>query len=150
MKALHTLYRIISHACIIFTCLALALYTAGMIVSGSQREWIPTLSMMYSTLAFSLLFSAVNDFAAHSRVPLVLKVLIHYAATMLIFYVLFIRWGNYSGNSSGTFLILGIFSILYAIGLLIFLMIRSVRKVQRNQSADYNQQFQLNSQQKKS
>lgn len=148
MKALRTIYRIVSNGCIFFTFFALALYTGGVIVSGSEREWIPTLSMLYSTLVFSLAFSAVNEFAMQSRIPTVLRVLAHYVVTLLMFYVLFIRFGNYSGNASGVFLILSIFTILYAACALAVLIVRSVRTAHRQQTTAYDKQFQIDRKQK--
>lgn len=141
MKKLSVLWRILSHACAYYTVASLTLYTAGMLVSGIEHEWIPTMKMMYLLLAFSILFSAVNDLVQHTKLPTVLKVLIHYAATTLIFYVMFILWGGYSATPSSVLVILLAYTLLYAAVALILFTVRTVLGVKKSNTTAYKRQF---------
>lgn len=141
LKHLSVIGRIISHACIYYTAASLALYTGGMIVSGIEREWIPTLKMMYIVFLFSLLFSSVNQLVLPARWPAVLKLLLHYDVSVLIFYVLFILWGGYSQSGSSVLIILVFFTLLYAAGALIYFLCRYASAAARSKSAKYDRQF---------
>ena len=141
MKTLSLLKRILSRACIYFTVASLALYTGGILVSGIEREWIPTLKMMYIVLVFSVLFSAVNQTVLPSRWPGILKLLIHYPLSVLIFYVLFIVWGGYTASPSSVLILLAFFTLLYASGALVRLLVLRARAAAENRTSSYSQQF---------
>ena len=106
-----------------------------MLASGIEREWIPTLKMMCILFVFSLLFSAVNEIVRSTNLAGVLKILLHYAATTLIFYVVFILWGGYNASASSVMVILMAYTLIYiAASLLIYFFryIFSLKKSKRH------------------
>lgn len=141
MKTLTRLGRIFSRACVYFTVATLALYTGGMLVSGIEHEWIPTLKMMYIVFVFSLLFSAVNQLVLPAKWSGVLKLLVHYPLSLLIFYVLFIVWGGYTASASSVLILLVFFTLLYAAGALIRMLILHTRSAVKSSATSYDQQF---------
>jgi len=141
LKELPVIKRILSHACVYFTVGSLGLYTLGMLFSGIEREWIPTLKMMYMVLVFSVLFASVNEIVRHPTLPGVLKTLIHYAATTVIFAVVFIVWGGFSGTPSSVLVILLAYTLVYAIFALIFYLIHNVFAIRKSNSSAYTSLF---------
>jgi len=141
LKTMNLIKRILSRACVYFTVTALLLYTVGMLFSGIEREWIPTLEMMYMILAFSVLFSAVNQIVLPSSLPGFLKVLIHYAATTAVFYVIFILWGGFNASASAVFLILLAYTLIYAVISLVYYLIRYACGLKQNNKSSYKSQF---------
>ncbi len=141
MKVLPIIKRILTHACVYFTAASLMLYTGGMIASGIERQWIPTLSMMYAVFAFSVLFSLVNQIVWNTRLAGVLKVLIHYAATTAIFYVMFILWGGYTASPSSVLVILMAYTMIYAAASLFIFLLRYIFSSKKNNTAAYSSQF---------
>ena len=133
--------EIISRGCIYYTVTSLLLYTGGMLFSTFEREWIPTLGMLIMLLAFTLLFAAINRLLLPSRLPAVLKLLIHYATTTLIFYVIFILWGGFSDKGSSVLVILLTYTVVYLICTLIRLAVHHVRTETRTNGEKYDTQF---------
>ncbi len=141
LKVLPIIKRILTHGCVYFTVLSLVLYTGGMLASGIERQWIPTLSMMYAVFAFSVLFSAVNQIVWNTRLAGVLKILIHYAATTAIFYVMFILWGSYTASPSSVLIILMAYTLIYAAAFLFIFLLRYIFSSKKNNASAYSSQF---------
>ena len=141
LKILPFLQRVLSRACIYYTVATLVLYSGGQLFSGIERHWIPTLSMMFSVLAFSILFAFVNQIVWNTCLPGVLKLLIHYAATTLIFYVMFILWGNYTASPSAVLIILLAYTLIYAAVSLFVFLIRYIFSAKKNNASSYKNQF---------
>ena len=141
LKTSQRIRTVLSHACIYFTTASLALYTGGMLASGIERQWIPTLSMMYAVFAFSVLFSAVNQIVWNTRLAGVLKILIHYAATTAIFYVMFILWGSYTASPSSVLIILMAYTLIYAAAFLFIFLLRYIFSSKKNNASAYSSQF---------
>ena len=133
--------QILSDGCVFYTVLTLLLYTGGMLASDREREWIPTLGMMFTVLLFSVLFAAVNYTVSHAKLPSVLKLLLHYAVTTVIFYVLFILWGGFAKNASTVLVVLVTYTLLYIIIALLLFVIRYLRGGVKNRSTAYKNQF---------
>ena len=141
LKVLPVIKRILTNACVYFTAFSLVLYTGGMIASGIERQWIPTLSMIYAVFAFSILFSAVNQIVWNTRLAGVLKILIHYVATTAIFYVMFILWGGYTASPSSVLIILMAYTLVYAAASLFIFLLRYIFSSKKNNSSAYSTQF---------
>ena len=112
-----------------------------MLASGIEREWIPTLKMMFMLLVFSLLFSAVNEITQNSQLAGVLKVLLHYAATTLIFFVVFILWGGYNSSAASVMVILMAYTLIYIAVSLVLYFSRYVRSLKKSNSSQYDSLF---------
>ncbi len=141
MKLLRRFGNVVRSACVWYTALTLVLYVGGKLASGIEREWILTLPMMFAVLAFSILFSAVNDIVLHTALHPAWKLLLHYAATAMIFYVLFIVWGGYAGNPSSVFMILLAFTVFYAIAASLYALVRHLLSLRKNSEQQYDRQF---------
>lgn len=135
------IFKIITHGCVYYTIASLLLYVGGLLFSTIEREWIPTLDMLLLLLVFTISFSAVNQMVLHTKLPAALKLLIHYAVTLLIFYVSFIWWGGFSDSGSSVLVILLAFTLLYGIGALVFFIVRHVRDGAKNSRTAYDAQF---------
>jgi len=141
LKTSQRIRTVLSHACIYFTTASLALYTGGMLASGIEREWIPTLEMMYMVFCFSLLFSLANQTVLPSSLPGVLKLILHYAVTTLIFYVIFIVWGGFSKSPSTVLVILFAYTLVYAIGALVVFLVKYTTGNTKKNKISYEKQF---------
>ena len=141
LKIIPLIKRVLSRACIYYTAATLILYSAGMLLSNMERQWIPTLSMMFTVFFFSVLFSLVNQLVWNTRLPGILKLLIHYTATTLIFYVMFILWGNYSAAPSAVLIILMAYTLVYAAFSLFIFLIRYIFSFRKNSKTTYKSQF---------
>ncbi len=135
------LKKILSDGCVFYTIITLLLYTGGMLASDREREWIPTLGMMFTVLLFSVLFASVNYTVSNTKLSSVLKYLLHYAATTVIFYVLFILWGGFSKSASTVLVILIAYTLAYGIISLCLFVIRYLRGGAKNKKSAYESQF---------
>ncbi len=135
------LSKIIAHGCVYYTVTSLLLYVGGLLFSTIEREWIPTLDMLLLLLLFTVSFSAANQMVLHAKLPMGVKLLIHYVATLLIFYVVFILWGGFSKNGSSVLVLLLAFTLVYGIGTLIFTIVRHIRAGTANRNKEYDAQF---------
>ncbi len=141
MKVLRLCGTTLARACIWFTVLILALYTGGMIVSGIEREWIPTMKMVWMVLVFAIAFEASNQIVLKAPLAAPLRLAIHYAVTLFVFFVVFIVWGGYTERPSSVLVILIVFTLLYAAGALVFFGIRSLLRNARNRTETYDPRF---------
>lgn len=141
LKLLSRIRKILNNACLYYTVLSLALYTGGMLASGIEREWIPTLKMMCLTLLFSAVFSAANEIVFSTSLPGILKILLHYAATVAGFYVMFILWGGYGDTASSVFMILLAFTLVYAAAALLVFFFRYAFSIKKSNGSAYASQF---------
>ncbi len=135
------LRKIISDGCIFYTILTLLLYTGGMLASTREREWIPTLGMLFTVLLFSVLFAAANYSVSHTKLTGALKLLFHYGVTALIFYVLFILWGGFSSSPATVLILMLAFTLVYAIAALLVFLVRYVSGGAKNKQTKYESQF---------
>ncbi len=142
-KPLTLFGRIISQGCLFYTVITLLLYTGGMIVSSIEREWIPTISMMYMVLVFSLFLAAANVLVLGAKIPAVLKLILHYAAATVVFYVIFILWGGFQRSGSSVLVILLVYTFIYCICALVVFSFRYIKGNRENSRTDYETQFRM-------
>ena len=105
--------RIWSHTCISFTLLVLAFFLIGSSFPGFGNA-IQVKSIL-SIFGFSLLLSCAHLILQIKRIPLPLRILLHFAACLLPFYVMFVVM---IANRTGAGQILAdflLFTILYAV-----------------------------------
>ncbi len=140
-NAFSILSKIITHGCVYYTIVSLLLYLGGLLFSTIEREWIPTLDMLLLLLLFTLSFSAANQMVLLAKIPTAVKLLIHYAVTLLVFYIVFIRWGGFSDSGSAVLVLLFAFTLVYGIGALIFGIVRHIRAGAANRRTEYADQF---------
>ena len=87
-----------------------------------SAEWLPTLPMVAGLLVFSFFVSAMNAFLFSDALVWPLRLLIHFLALMLGFYLCFLRWGGYLKNGGSVGIGLLVFLFLYLlVGAIVFL-----------------------------
>ncbi len=133
--------KIVSQGCLLYTGITLLLYTGGMIVSDIERAWIPTIGMMYMVLIFSLLLAAANVLVLNARFHGFIKLLLHYAVTTLVFYVVFIFWSGFYKRGASILTILLLFTFVYCICALVYCGVRYIKGSRDNKKTGYESQF---------
>lgn len=111
LKAWLWLKKTLTQGCVFYSVLFTAVYLLGVFVDAS---WVPTLHMVLSLMAFSFVLAAANRFLYSRRLIFPLRLLIHFAVTTAVFYIVFVRWGGYqeSGGSVLTALLLYVFAYI--------------------------------------
>ena len=133
--------KILTHGCVYYTIVSLLLYVGGLLFSTIEREWIPTLDMLLLLLLFTVSVSAANQMVLHAKMHTAVKLLLHYAITQIVFYIVFIWWGGFSDSSSMVLVLLLAFTMLYGIGAIIFGIVRHIRAESENRLEKYDEQF---------
>ena len=133
---LHGLGRVMTQACIIFTCLVLLVFLIGSAVPtfGNAIE----LRNILVIFLFSILFAAANLLLRIEKMAIVLRVLAHFAATALGFYVVFILIAAKATAPSAVFVMLLFYTIVYAIlmGVYLFLF-RTISQTKEEKKTIY-------------
>lgn len=135
------LSKIITQGCVYYTAASLLLYVGGLLFSTIEREWIPTLDMLLLLLLFTVSVSAANQLVLHSKLPMAVKLLLHYAVTLTVFYIVFILWGGFSDSGSAVLVLLLAFTLVYGIGALVFGIVCHVRAGSENRRNEYTEKF---------
>lgn len=118
---LRGLGRMMTQACILFTCLVLFVFVIGSAIPGFGNA-----IELYNVLViflFSILFAAANLLLRVERLSLVLRVLAHFAATALGFYVVFILIAAKGTTPIATFVLLLFYTIIYAVLMGVYLFL---------------------------
>lgn len=110
MNILSKIKKILSQTCVIYTVILTSVYTLGAFVNSS---WVPTVHMVYSCLVFSLVLAALNLFLFSDKLVMPLRLLIHFTASSLIFYLMFIVWGGYQSNGGSVITALLVYVFAY-------------------------------------
>ncbi len=122
-----SLKKILTLGCIIYTILITAVYTFGLLFNDTGL-WIPTLRIAYSLLGFSMGASAVYVLLDGLRLPFDGKLPLHFIATALLYYLIFVIGGGFSENGSSVLAAMLIFLAIYALGAIIVLVMRWLLK----------------------
>ena len=133
---------IFSNTCIIFSLTVLLVLGAWAAISSQK---VASTSLLFSqalgVFAFSFLLSCINKILKIRALKFFVRVLIHFAGFMLIFYLFFIRISNYAENSSGTFLIMLLVGIIYAVIAAVALIVRHLSAKKKQDNEKYESQF---------
>ena len=111
MKTLETAKRIHTRGCVVYTVLITAVYLLG---ASVDRSWLPTPGTVASLLLFSLYLAASAEFLFSDLLVGPLRVLIHFAVTLFVFWLTFCRMGGYlkNGGSFGTAFLVYLFAYI--------------------------------------
>ncbi|MBQ8175365.1 MAG: DUF3021 family protein [Clostridia bacterium] len=115
--------RILSQSCICFTLLVLALFLIGSAFPGFGNAI--EVGSILSIFGFSLLLSCANLILRIKKIPLILRVVLHFVACLIPFYVMFvviISGRTEAGAILADFLL---FLILYALIMGAYLFFRT-------------------------
>ena len=115
--------KILTNGCIYYTVMITLFYTFGLL-AGNSTQWIPTLRIAYSLLAFSMCFSAVNEGVSQLRWNFLPRMGLHFGVNGVLFYLIFVLGGGFHTNGGSTLAALLCYVFVYAIGALIVCMLR--------------------------
>lgn len=131
------LINILKNTCVAFTITVLVLYSAGIAFSTGEQKWIPTFSMVWMVLVFSLMVNLAGLFLRIERLNLAVRVILHYITTAVVFYFVFLLWGGF-GNAGN--LIIGvmlIFTVIYAVTAAIIIAIKKPWRKKEQKATEY-------------
>lgn len=138
MKQLMWLKKTVANACVFYTFFITALYLLGVYVDA---HWVPTLHMVFSLLLFSLVLSATNTFLFSNRLVFALRLLIHFAITTFVFYIVFVVWGGFQANGGSVLTALLVYTFAYLICALVVFIYRYVTAELRTSAKSYKNVF---------
>ncbi len=138
LKQLMWLKKTIGSACIFYTFFITSLYLLGVYVDSN---WVPTLHMVISLLLFSFVLAAANSFLYSNKLIFSLRLLIHYAATTTVFYIIFVLWGGFQANGGSVLTALLVYSFAYLICALVVFMYRYITAESRAKNTEYKSVF---------
>lgn len=129
------LRRILVHTCVYFTVTSFFILLIYQILSKDTTYGLQPLAMVL-IFPFSLLFAVANIQFAHAKLPMAARVLIHYALTVGgAFVCLYLPNKSNGSTAAQGFILFLTFSILYAIIMTVFLLIRArARRVTRDET----------------
>ncbi len=125
---LRAVKKIIADGCICYTVITLLLF------SSEEMK-------LHLTLPFALLFAAMNYIVLNAKLPSVLKLILHYAVTTAILFVLFIVWGGLQLRPSTILIMLACYTVIYAILAVILFAVHRKRASTKNNKTQYTSQF---------
>ncbi len=138
LKILSQIKKIISSSCIFFTFIIITIYTLGVSINSS---WIPTIEMLYSVLAFSLILSVSNIFLFSDKLIFALRLLLHCIFTSIMFYIFFIKLSGYKSNGGSPLTIMLVYLFVYALFGIIIAVYRYLISDSKTNKSDYNKIF---------
>lgn len=135
MKKLSLIRRIISDGCIFFTIIFLLIYSVGVSVDSAR---IPTISMTFSLLIFSIILSSMNRFLFSNVLVFALRFLIHYTVVTLSFYTVFVKIGGFAASGGSVITILAVYTIVYLMIAAAVCLVRYIISGTEKRSSDKN------------
>lgn len=131
------LINMLKNSCVTFTVIVLALYSAGMAFSTEEQKWIPTFTMVWMVLVFSLMLNLAGLLMKIERLNLAVRVILHYITIAVVFYIVFLLWGGYGDKGSLIIGLMLIFTVVYAVAMAITLCIKKPWRKREQKAADY-------------
>lgn len=138
LKQLLWLKKTVGNACVFYTFFITSLYLLGVYVASN---WVPTLHMVISLLFFSFVLAAANSFLYSDKLVFSLRLLIHYVATTVVYYIIFVLWGGFQANGGSVLTALLVYSFAYLVCTLIAFMYRYITADNRTKEAAYKSMF---------
>ena len=138
MKTLLQCKKILTQACVIYTFLVTAVYLLG---NAVDSHMVPTLNMVLALLVFSAVVSAANAFLFSDKLVFPIRLIIHYIATAVVFYIAFVVWGGYKDNGGSVLSILLIYTFAYVICAVIIGVYRWLTAESRTAHTEYSSLF---------
>ena len=125
--------------CVIFTVVFVTLFTVGVI--AGESGWVFNISRMYFILLFALILAVAGLLFRVKRLPLWRAYVFHFLVSAIAYYLIFIQWTGFAGNSGVTFLLILLFLILYGVYLAISLTIRRHGQQKKTDETPYQSAF---------
>lgn len=131
------LYRLIYPTSLYFTVVTFILYIGGAVISHDNMNMIPTLRTIIIVLLFSFIINLANMVLTVKKLHLSLRIAIHYAATAVSFFILFINASDYNPGSGFTIVLMLAYTFVYAVICAVVLGVRSAHKKSEIESSEY-------------
>lgn len=132
MKVLKSAAAVLRSGCVIFTIISLLFFSLGAILAARDIAANSDINVrsLWMFFLFSVLLAAANKILSAEKLALPLRMLIHFAASLAIYFVTVILFGDYISNSSQVLVALVLFLAVYLV-CAVFIVINMRRKKRR-------------------
>ena len=157
LKPLHLVKTVFVRACVVYTVLITGVYLIGAFVNAA---WLPSPATVGALLLLSLWIGGSLSFLFSDFLVPALRVILHFIATGVVFYLTFGVMGGYLRNGGSAVVLFILYAVLYALaggvtGLIRILTAESDRKkkpydgVLKKEREEYQSQFPVSDDAKK-
>ncbi len=133
------LHKLIYPASLFYTAITMLFYLCGAVFDLNDRQMVLSRKSGFLLFAFSVIIALANLILTEKKLKLhiSLRIVIHYAALLLSFYVLFLNIAEYDAGQSSTIIILAAFSLVYFIVCGTVFAVRGAKKKAAEDAAEY-------------
>jgi hypothetical protein len=131
------LINTLKNACVMFTIVILALYSAGKAFSTDELKWIPTFTMVWMVLVFSLSVNLAGLLLRLERFNLVIRIILHYATVAVVFYFVFLLWGGFGSEGNLVIGLMFVYTVVYAVAAAVILVMKKPWKKNEQKASEY-------------
>ena len=121
-------------ACVIYTVLITGVYMIGAFVNSA---WLPSPATVAALLVLSLWLGASLSFLFSDLLVPSLRVILHFIATGLVFWLTFGVWGGYLKNGGSTAVLFVLYAVLYALAGGVTGLVRILTADRKNREKPY-------------
>lgn len=127
----------LTSACVIFTLLTIGLHIAEFALGGG----IVALSKQLLLLLACLLFAASNRILGAERLPIGVRMFLHYIAIGVVFFAVLGIVGRTVTKSLQVFILLVCITVLYLLFAVFYLLLRRRKKAKQESQNEYKSMF---------
>lgn len=127
----------LTSACVIFTLLTIGLHIAEFALGGG----IVALSKQLLLLLACLLFAASNRILGAERLPIGVRMFLHYVAIGVVFFAMLGIVGRTVTKSLQVFILLVCITVLYLLFAVFYLLLRRRKKAKQESQNEYKSMF---------
>ena len=127
----------LTSACVIFTLLTIGLHIAEFALGGG----IVALSKQLLLLLACLLFAASNRILGAERLPIGVRMFLHYVAIGVVFFAVLGIVGRTVTKSLQVFILLVCITVLYLLFAVFYLLLRRRKKAKQESQNEYTSMF---------
>ncbi len=127
----------LTSACVIFTLLTIGLHIAEFALGGG----IVALSKQLLLLLACLLFAASNRILDAERLPIGVRMFLHYVAIGVVFFAVLGIVGRTVTKSLQVFILLVCITVLYLLFAVFYLLLRRRKKAKQESQNEYKSMF---------
>lgn len=127
----------LTSACVIFTLLTIGLHIAEFALGGG----IVALSKQLLLLLACLLFAASNRILCAERLPIGVRMFLHYIAIGVVFFAVLGIVGRTVTKSLQVFILLVCITVLYLLFAVFYLLLRRRKKAKQESQNEYKSMF---------
>lgn len=127
----------LTSACVIFTLLTIGLHIAEFALGGG----IAALSKQLLLLLACLLFAASNRILGAERLPIGVRLFLHYVAIGVVFFAVLGIVGRTVTKSLQVFILLVCITVLYLLFAVFYLLLRRRKKAKQESQNEYKSMF---------